>query len=310
MLDKILKYLKRTLKIIAVLILIFSIAFYFLAPYAIVKIIALSQKEINSITYKKNSPKDYNYIYQNISFRSFDSSKMQAYYLQSPKYSKLTIIMLHGIRACKETMLPSSQSFVNHGYNVVLLDLRAHGQSEGKYCTYGDREKRDISKLIDKLLEIDSNQNFAIYAHSLGGAIALQSMEFDKRIKCGIIESTFKDLNSVVFAYMNRILYYVPKILSDHLLQKAGNIAEFDPNKIKISKSAKNINQAVFIAHGSEDKNINISNSYSIFNNLASNNKELYIVQGANHFNIHYFEGKKYMDKIFNFLENNFVVSK
>lgn len=295
MLDKILKYLKRTLKIIAVLILIFSIAFYFLAPHAIVKIIALSQKEINSITYKKNSPKDYSYIYQNISFRSFDSSKMQAYFIQSPKYSKHTIIML-----------PSSQSFVNHGYNVVLLDLRAHGQSEGKYCTYGDREKRDISKLIDKLSEIDSNQNFAIYAHSLGGAIALQSMEFDKRIKCGIIESTFQDLNSVVFAYMNRILYYVPKFLSDHLLQKAGNIAEFDPNKINISKSAKNINQAVFIAHGSEDKNINISNSYIIYNNLASKNKELYIVQGANHFNIHYFEGKKYMDKIFNFLENNF----
>jgi len=43
---------------------------------------------------------------------------------------------------------------------TILVDSRAHGQSEGEYCTYGFYERDDISKIIDF---IQTKQPLPIY---------------------------------------------------------------------------------------------------------------------------------------------------
>ena len=105
-----------------------------------------------------------------------------------------TIILLHGIRAGKEHYVPICKRLVENGYNAVSLDLRAHGESEGKFCTFGVKEKRDIIALINYLQnEKGIKSPIGIWGQSLGGAVALQAMAIDERINFGIVESTFSD---------------------------------------------------------------------------------------------------------------------
>ena len=104
------------------------------------------------------------------------------------------MILVHGIGGCKESFLSLANRLANQGIASVLFDNRAHGQSGGQYSTYGFYEKKDISRIIDHIKEQDNQIPIGIWGNSLGGAIAIQSMEYDKRIHFGIIESTFTDM--------------------------------------------------------------------------------------------------------------------
>ena len=48
-------------------------------------------------------------------------------------------------------MVPSSKQFIRFGYNVLMPNLRAHGETEGKYITMGWIDRLDILKWIDYL---------------------------------------------------------------------------------------------------------------------------------------------------------------
>jgi alpha-beta hydrolase superfamily lysophospholipase len=101
---------------------------------------------------------------------------------------KGTIILLHGIRSNKESFIGLNTKLSKLGFNSLALDSRAHGQSSGTHCTFGVKEKKDISELISTLSEKEGiTENIGVWGQSLGGAIGLQALENDKRIKFGII---------------------------------------------------------------------------------------------------------------------------
>ena len=87
-----------------------------------------------------------------ISIKSFDgitlSARITYSNLDSPKG---TIILLHGIRSNKDQFLSLSNFLSENGFNSVALDSRAHGDSEGDFCSFGVHEKRDVQFLIDHL---------------------------------------------------------------------------------------------------------------------------------------------------------------
>ncbi len=216
------------------------------------------------------------------------------------------IILVHGIGGNKESFLGLSKRLSKLGIASVLFDNRAHGQSGGEYCTYGHLEKVDISKIVDFILKKDSRLKVGIWGNSLGGAIAIQALEFDSRISFGIIESTFTDLNQIVFDYKKRILKgFGVKFLSDYALKRAGKIAGFDANKIKPLESVEIIHQPVLIAHGNSDDNIDFKYGKQLFQNLASVDKQFVEVDGGEHFGLFDTGGDEYVQKLMAFISRN-----
>ena len=60
------------------------------------------------------------------------------------------------------------------GYNVLIPDARAHGQSQGKYIGYGWPEKYDVRKWVNKDLSIEGRkQQIVIFGVSMGGATTM-----------------------------------------------------------------------------------------------------------------------------------------
>jgi len=89
-----------------------------------------------------------------IHFRSFDDTQLSGYLTYSTSdINRGTVILLHGIRSRKEIFQLLSEKLAHAGFNTVALDSRAHGASEGIHCTFGVKEKRDISSLLDFLNE-------------------------------------------------------------------------------------------------------------------------------------------------------------
>ncbi|WP_400079330.1 alpha/beta hydrolase [Winogradskyella sp. R77965] len=238
-------------------------------------------------------------------FSSFDNLKLSAQISYSSLGSvKGTIILLHGIRSDKHQFKNAIQFLSKNGYNSVGLDSRAHGKSEGNFCTFGVNEKRDIKILIDYLSEKENFNHFGVWGQSLGGGIGLQAMGYDKRIEFGIIESTFSDFKTIVNDYFDLHAGFSYSPFSNYLVNRTGEIAEFDSNDAKPIKYCKSINQPILLVHGNQDKRINIKYGRANFSAIPSKRKEFIEIDSANHSNVWKVGGETYFNRILKFLND------
>ena len=289
--------IKTILLVLFAFLIIGLLVAHFSAPYAIIK------RTRNPLTPDLN-PTKFGLNFEKIIVQTVDSLELHGFFIPSALDTVHgTIILLHGIGSCKENMLVLAANLANEGYHTVPMDSRAHGESGGNHITFGYYEKQDVSKIIDFLATEKGLQNIGIRGASMGGAIALQALEHDQRLKFGIIECTFADLSDVVFDYQKLWLGLESRFISDYTLKRAAKIAKFPANKIKPAESAKNISQPIFYAHGDADANVSVEYGRLIFKNLASQNKELVIVEGAGHENVMGYGGENYWKKLMAFLQ-------
>jgi predicted alpha/beta-fold hydrolase len=97
-----------------------------------------------------------------IRFKSFDQVELSAYLTYSSMDSaKGTVILLHGIRSNKESFMRLSKRLAELGYNSVALDSRAHGASKGTHSTFGVKEKKDVSELLNRVTQGNLTPTFS-----------------------------------------------------------------------------------------------------------------------------------------------------
>jgi alpha-beta hydrolase superfamily lysophospholipase len=70
-----------------------------------------------------------------VRFTGAKSDTLAALFGKATTHELGTIILLHGIRGYKEHFTALAAMLNRQGYNTLALDLRAHGDSEGDYCT-------------------------------------------------------------------------------------------------------------------------------------------------------------------------------
>ena len=265
-------------------------------------------------------PENYGLQAETFDLHTTDSIVLKGFYIAAPQpatpvaYSTLqsakrqkspakTLILLHGISSCKEFFLPVAEKLAGEGFNVVLLDLRAHGESGGEYCTFGYYEKQDVSAVVDMLLARDSSQKIGVMGHSLGGAIALQALAHDKRLQFGVIESTFNSLESVVEQYGENYFGIRSPWLARHTLDKSATIARFDPYAVVPSESARQITQPVFVSHGDSDERIPWQLGRQNYERIASVDKQWYLIPHAGHNGLWKAGGAAYEAALMGFLK-------
>ncbi|MGB1039804.1 MAG: alpha/beta hydrolase [Flavobacteriales bacterium] len=247
----------------------------------------------------------YNFKAEKIDLTVEDSISLDSY-LVLPKEDSVKgiIIMVHGIGSCKEPYSNLSEKLAELKIGTLLFDLRAHGKSGGEYCTYGAKEKQDIKEIVSFLKNKYPNTPVGIWGASLGGAIAIQALELDKRIEFGLIECTFTELDQIVYDYQKRILFGIGfRFMTDRALKKAGEIANFNPEEVKPINSVKNITQPVLIAHGDKDENISYEYGEMLFDSLKSSYKVFVPVAGAGHNYLHKIGGIDYEEEVLRFIE-------
>lgn len=293
------RILRSSLVLIVLILVIGYIGLHHIAPYAIVM-----PPRADCSSYL---PENYGLNGDRITIQTQDSIQLKGYWSKSKQDSiQGVVIMVHGIGGCKEAFLGLASDLAKQGIESVFFDNRAHGQSGGLYTTYGFKEKKDIAEIVDFIKSKHPETPIGIWGNSLGGAIAIQAMEYDERIEFGIIESTFAELDQIVYDYKKRLLKGVGlRFASDIALKRAGEIADFNPKQVSPLASVKNIEQPIFIAHGDADENINYEYGQLLYEHTKSTKKEFYLVKGAGHYGLVSKGGKDYTDKIAAFLNNN-----
>ena len=69
--------------------------------------------------------------------------------------SHLWLLGIHGYTSKKEDYRNVASVFAGRGYNILLPDMRAHGESEGRYIGMGWLDRKDILGWIELIIELD-----------------------------------------------------------------------------------------------------------------------------------------------------------
>jgi alpha-beta hydrolase superfamily lysophospholipase len=104
------------------------------------------------------------------------------------------VLLLHGVSDNRTGMTGQAGLLLRHGYSVVMMDSRAHGESGGSTATYGWLERRDTRAIVDALYATEMPRNLFALGSSMGAAIALESAGVEPRIAGVVAESSFSDL--------------------------------------------------------------------------------------------------------------------
>jgi pimeloyl-ACP methyl ester carboxylesterase len=161
--------------------------------------------------------------------------------------SKGAVVILHPLMASKAWFMPVAQHLAANGYDAVLVDNRAHGDSGGQYITWGAKEKRDVRAVMDSLLAAgDVHEPFYAFGASMGGCVAIQYAAFDPRCRGVVALAPPAGIRDV-----GRLL--MPALSDadlDRAVARAGQIGGFDPNDSSAVAAAGELRCPLVISHG------------------------------------------------------------
>jgi len=258
---------------------------------------------------RNQNPSRFTSNWQEFDITVEDSIKLKGWFIKTDlQPAKGTVFLLHGIANCRGSMLPLAKVLSENGYNSILFDFRAHGESSGLNCTFGYYEKNDISSYIDSaIIRYPNSAPYGILGHSLGAAISLQALAHDKRLVCGIVESPFTKLRTIVHDYFARIAFIRLDCIPDKALLYTEKIANFKIDSVQPILSARQINQPVMVVHGMLDKHISVTYGKEIYDSLKSSEKEWYPIANGEHNNLPQVGGNELNQRIITFFNKHLV---
>lgn len=138
-----------------------------------------------------------------------------------------TVIVLPGWGTPKELRLGFALDFANHGYRVVLVDLRGQGDSSGKYVTFGLIEHEDITQLITALEARGMIiGRLALFGISEGAVTALDTAAEDPRVDSVIAVAPFTSFHTAMRGVGHDFLPLISDLVNNRKLDKALKISD------------------------------------------------------------------------------------
>jgi pimeloyl-ACP methyl ester carboxylesterase len=112
---------------------------------------------------------------EKVSFTSTDGIKLAGWWLHTEGESRAMVILAHGQGGNRSHMLGRAAFLVRAGYDVLAIDLRAHGESEGGYMTPGYMEAQDVLGAAAHVRERSPDRPIVLMGYSYGAVAVLHA---------------------------------------------------------------------------------------------------------------------------------------
>ncbi len=239
---------------------------------------------------------------------SSDGTRLAGWYVPSASESGAaapTVVLVHGWGSNKSDMLDRA-ALLHDRYNLVLVDLRNHGQSEDAATTQGVREARDVEAVVDWLQAEKGPERIALLGVSMGGATVLNEADRDERIDAVVVESTHATIANAAQARLEMAGYPLAlpaswAVLLGTLARTGQDVSSADP----VQAIARLDERPVLIVSGGQDEAIGKDAAQELEASAeeAGSPTELDICEDAGHAEAPEVCAGRYEDWVLGFLE-------
>ncbi len=247
--------------------------------------------------------REYGAAPERISFTTDDGVAIAGWYFPAAEKKKApTLIVLHTLGRTRADVLEFALPLWKKGLNLALIDMRGHGESGGRFFTYGYHEWRDVTGLVDWLeaRPDGSADRVAVVGVSAGGAVAIAAAARDTRIKALVSFASFADLGEVI----EHQHPWLPGFWRRRALRKAEKLAGFEVAETSPLSNIAEVKCPVLLVHGDADQYVPCADAGRLFER-APEPKELYSIPGADHANMFAKGGQELSDKISAFVKEH-----
>jgi pimeloyl-ACP methyl ester carboxylesterase len=239
---------------------------------------------------------------ESVSFPSASGTTIHGW-LVSSQTNRAVVILQHGVRADRSSLVERARFLSQAGYAVLLFDFQAHGESSGQIITFGHLESRDSQAAVEYVKKRFPGKPIGVIGISMGAAAAVLA-EPPLDIQALVLESMYP---TIVEATKDRIEIRLgplarglSPLLTCQIKLRAGcNIDDLRP----IVHVAEITTPKLFLA-GTIDRETKFSEAQQIFT-AAANPKAFVPFDGARHQDLCHFAPEQYHKLILDFLATN-----
>lgn len=200
--------------------------------------------------------------------------------------SKKTVICFHGYTSEGLNDYSTLAIFYrNHGFNLLIVDERAHGQSEGIYIGFGTLDRRDALLWIQKICDFHGEEaRILLHGDSMGGATVLMTagLTLPKQVKAIVSDCAFTSAWEVFESVLNH-MYHLPAFPILHTANElVKRNAGYDLRECNAKEEVTKAAVPILFLHGKEDTFVPCKMAYQLYEACASE-KKLVIIEGAGH---------------------------
>jgi len=247
------------------------------------------------------TPKAYKFEYENIFFKSLDSTRLNAWLIKSLSPPNGIILFFHGNAQNISTHFMNLAWISKYGWDIFMIDYRGYGQSEGRSSKEGIYQ--DVIASFDYIKEINKNKKYkrvVLYGQSLGG-IASSGALIDYKSKhifdTIILDSTFDSYLEIGKDVLKRSWITTPFSLLTKILLN-------DKHSLKNHYSKLPPKSKYLIIHGTHDKVVPYRFGKRIFDNIPFS-KQLWTIKNGHHIGTYWENNKVYRKKLLDYLNKN-----
>jgi len=252
-----------------------------------------------------SSPADFGLEYVDVSFPSRDGLTLRGWWLEGGD-DRPVIVVVHGSEGNRadpaERMLGIAKDLVSHGYDLLMFDMRGHGESGGEHISAGLYEKNDLLGAIDYIRDRGIDSNIGILGFSMGAAVCLMAAPESEEIDAVVADAAYADIVSIIeseFAERSDL----PKFFIPIILSMTRNIYDVDFTAIKPEEAVKETSVPVFIIHGGQDEMIPVEHAYWLKEASQNPDSRLWIVPEAQHANSYQLRPTEYKEQVISFFD-------
>ncbi len=220
------------------------------------------------------------------------------------------VIIAHGVngRRGREFIVSSRElveQLVAHGFSVLMIDLRGHGESAAARMTYGIRERRDVLGAVDWLLARGYAPGMiGVIGLSMGGVAGIGAAREEPAIGALVVDSACADFLAMMRIHFQRFsklpLFFFPGTLLLGGLLTGENLARLRPADLLRGIGRR----PVMIIHASGDRLVPVDHAQSL---ALAGEADLWISTSTSHLGTYSANPQIYSQRVAQFLRRTLV---
>jgi len=217
-----------------------------------------------------DDPGTYGLAFEDVRFKSrVDGLQIAGWYIPNPDADR-AMILVHGRDASKQNAISGefprlAAELHRAGLAVLMIDLRGHGESEGKRYTFGVHERRDVLGAVDFLVERGfAPSQIGMLGISLGGAAVIGAAVEEAAIGAVVVDSIFADIKRLIHpkwkAESGLPLFFLPGVFLMWQLLIGFDLRQVNP----VDDLAKIPPRPILVLHSQTDEKVDVAHAYAI----------------------------------------------